>query len=169
MRTLYRVTVTAAAIGITHSRLPAQPMRAMAPPLVQGCLDSASEPLSAARSHRKRCTSLRHRRFITRHLHRFTSRHPCTSHPSTLDRGITGVRIEAIDASDLQPLVGASIRNPASLQGRDSLFFRVRELRRSLVLSFVWIMGASSDRVQLGIHGHDHGQSWRTMEAPAGE
>jgi hypothetical protein len=60
----------------------------------------ASGPLSAARSHRKRCTSHRHRLFITRHLHRFTSRHLSMSrqHPSTLDRGITGIGIEAIDA-----------------------------------------------------------------------
>jgi hypothetical protein len=60
----------------------------------------ASGPLSAARSHRKRCTSHRHRLFITRHLHRFTSRHLSMSrqHPSTLDRGITGIGIEVIDA-----------------------------------------------------------------------
>ena len=94
--------------ALPHSRLPAQPMQAMAPPLVQGCWDLASEPLSAARSHRKRCTSRRPRRFITHHLHRFTSRRLSTSrqHPFTLDRRITGVRIEVIDASDLQPLVG---------------------------------------------------------------
>jgi hypothetical protein len=118
-------------------------MRATALPLVQGCLDLASEPLSAARSHRKRCTSLRRRRFITRHLHRFTSGHPCTSHPSTLDRVITGVRIEVIDASDLQPLVGVSNEKPGLLAGPGLSYFRVRGLRHSLVLSFVWIMGAS--------------------------
>ena len=105
--------------------------------------NSSSEPLSAARSHRKRCTSLRRRRFITRHLHRFTSGHPCTSHPSTLDRVITGVRIEVIDASDLQPLVSVSNEKPGLPAGPGLSYFRVRGLRHSLVLSFVWIMGAS--------------------------
>ena len=118
-------------------------MQAMVLPLVQGCSDLASEPLSAARSRRNRCMSLRHRRFITRHLHRFTSGRPFTSHLSTLGRGITGVRIEVIDASDLQPLVGVSMRNPASSRGRGSLNFRVRGLRYSLALSCVWIMGAA--------------------------
>ena len=108
MRTMYRVTIAAAAIGIAALSLTGSANAVMAPRLVQGCWDLASEPLSAARSHRKRCTSRRPRRSITHHLHRFTSRRLSTSrqHPFTLDRRITGVRIEVIDASDLQPLIG---------------------------------------------------------------
>ena len=79
--------------------LAAQPMQAMVLPLVQGCWGLASEPWSAVRSHRKRCTSRRRRRSTTHRLHLFTSRRLSTWRPSTLDRGITVVHIEVIGAS----------------------------------------------------------------------
>jgi hypothetical protein len=115
-------------------------MQAMAQPLVPGCWDLALELLSAARSRRKQCTSLRHRRSITLHLHRSTSRRPSTSrrHPSTSDPGITGVRIEAIDASGLQPLVAISMRNRSVLAPPEA-----HALRRSLALIVVWGIGTS--------------------------
>ena len=122
MRTMYRVTVAVAAIGIAALSPTGSAHAGNGSAVNAGLVDSASELLLAALSHRKRCTSLHHRRFITRHLHRFTSGHPCTSHPSTLDRGTMGVRIEVIDASDLQPLVGVSNENPASSRGRGSLY-----------------------------------------------
>ena len=84
MRTKYRVTIAAAPSALLH--LAAQPMQVMVPPLVRGCWDLASEPLSAVPLHRKRCTSRRRRRSITRRHHPFTSRRLFTSLPSTLAR-----------------------------------------------------------------------------------
>jgi hypothetical protein len=90
--------------------------------------------------HRKPCTSLRHRRFITRHHNPFTWGPQSTSRrrPSMLDRRTTGVRIEAIDASGLQPLVAISMRNRSVLAPPEA-----HALRRSLALIVVWGIGTS--------------------------
>ena len=111
MRTMFKVLQRPPS-ALLH--LAAQPMQAMVLPLVQGCWGLASEPWSAVRSHRKRCTSRRRRRSTTHRLHLFTSRRLSTWRPSTLGRGITVVRIEVIGARASNLSSMPQMRNPAS-------------------------------------------------------
>ena len=63
-----RVAVTIVTLGMAAFRSPILLMLGMVLPLEQGYWDSVLELWLAARLHRKRCMSPRHRLSITRHL-----------------------------------------------------------------------------------------------------
>ena len=108
MRTMYRVTIAAAAIGIAALSLTGSANAGNGSAVGAGLLGFGVGAVVGSALAPQTVYVAPPRRSITRHLHRFTSRRQSTSRqrPFTLDRRITGVRIEVIDASDLQPLVG---------------------------------------------------------------